>query len=94
MNTSNQALGGIFFDTHAAVIKLKDAGASEKLAEAQVELWGQFAEKELVGKGHFDLTIADIKVEMQKIKGEILKWILGFLAVQTSALIALLIKLL
>ena len=94
MNISNHALGGVFFDTHAAIKQLQKAGASEKLAEAQVELLSRFAEKELVTKGHFDLTIADIKVEMQKIKGEILKWVLGFLAIQTSALIALLIKLL
>lgn len=35
-----------------------------------------------------------LKTEIHKIKSEILKWVLSFLVIQTSALIALLIKLL
>lgn len=83
MNVSDQVLGGVFFDTHAAVNKLKEAGASEKLAEAQVELLSQFAEKELVTKGHFDLAMIRLQGEMS-----LMKWMLGFVLIFCLAILA------
>lgn len=97
MNTSNPALGGVFFDTYAAINKLKKAGASEKLAEAQVELLSRFFEKELVTKGYLNLRLKELesslRIEMQKIKNEILKWVTVLLIAQ-GGMIAALVKLL
>lgn len=94
MNVSDQVLGGVFFDTHAEVKKLKEAGASEKLAEAQVEMLSRFAEKELVTKGHFDLRMQKLEnnfdLKLENLKGEmsLIKWMLGFVLVFCLAILA------
>lgn len=97
MNITSQALDKVFFDTHAAIKKLQKAGVPEKQAEAQVELLSRFAEKELVTKGHFDLKMKDsdlkmesLKVEIHKIKNELLKWVVALMLAQTGLIIALL----
>lgn len=94
MNTSDHALGGIFFDTHAAIKKLREAGASEKLAEAQIEtqieLFRQFADKELITKGYLDLRLKELE---SRVKANTAKWILT-VALAQIGVIGVLIKLL
>ncbi len=79
-------INNVFFDTHASVKKLLDAGFTEKQAEAQTKIISDLVEKDLVTKAYLDMELA-------KNKAEIIKWITGLLLAQTG-IIAALVKLL
>jgi hypothetical protein len=98
----------VAFDTHAYIKKLKEAGFTEPQAEAQAEALtaalGQFKSDmhldELATKRdlkELELTLesrlADVRRDIEAMKAELLKWIIGLLLAQTG-LIAALVKLL
>ena len=98
----------IAFDTHAYVKKLKEAGFTEPQAEAQAEALtvalSQFKSDmhldELATKRdlkELELTLesrlVDVRRDIEAMKAELLKWIIGLLLAQTG-LIAALVKLL
>lgn len=80
------------FDTLGYFERLKAAGVSEEQAKVQVEViqtvvrnYDETTRKELATKG----DVQDLRREIQSIKFEILKWIIGILIGQTALIVAL-----
>ena len=80
------------FDTLGYFEKLKAAGVPEGQAKVQVEVmqavvsnYDEASRKELATKG----DIQDVRRELQTVKFEILKWMVGILIGQTALIVAL-----
>ncbi len=77
------------FDTLAFAKKMKEAGFTEKQAEAQAEALGEIIGANLATKK----DIEQLRKEIAETKVEIIKWVAGMLVAQ-AAIIAALVKLL
>ena len=81
----------ITFDTLGYFEKLKAAGVPEAQAKVQVEAmqdivkaYDESSRKELATKG----DIQDVRNEIQTVKHEILKWMMGMLVAQSALIVA------
>ncbi|MDR0465811.1 MAG: CCDC90 family protein [Deltaproteobacteria bacterium] len=81
----------VTFDTLGYFERLKAAGVPEAQAKVQVEAmqdivksYDETSRKELATKG----DIKDVRKEIQDVKHEILKWMMGMLLAQSALIVA------
>jgi hypothetical protein len=81
----------ITFDTLGFFERLKAAGVPEAQAKVQVEAmqdivkaYDESSRKDLATKG----DIQDVRKEIQDVKHEILKWMMGMLVAQSALIVA------
>ena len=81
----------VTFDTLGYFEKLKAAGVPDAQAKVQVEAmqgivqaYDESTRKELATKG----DIQDVRNEIQSVKHEILKWMMGMLVAQSALILA------
>ena len=71
----------VTFDTHAAVKRLKDAGADERLAEAVVTTFGEAVTEHVATKGDITELRADLKTEIAKLETRFTNKLYGGIAI-------------
>lgn len=80
------------FDTLRAARRLKDAGASEPVAEAIAEVLREsrdFDLSQLATKTDLEQLRLAGKADLAELKSEVLKWVVGLMSAQTAAIIGL-----
>lgn len=75
----------ITFDTHRFVKHLTASGFSETQAEALADEQVNLVNSNLATKS----DIQALKVEIQKVRAELLKWMVGAMTAQTGVIVAL-----
>ena len=79
----------IAFDTHRFVKHLTASGFSEIQAEALADEQVQLLERNLATKVDIHALKVEIKADIEKVRAELLKWMMGALTAQTGVLAAL-----
>ena len=77
------------FDTHQFVKTLMDKGFSQGQAEALATAQAAVLDKNLVTKRDLEKLRSDMKVEIEKIKADLLKWMIGAMIAQSAVIVAL-----
>lgn len=79
----------IAFDTHRFVKHLTASGFSETQAEALADEQVQLLERNLATKVDIHALKVELKADIEKVRAELLKWMVGALTAQTGVLAAL-----
>ena len=77
------------FDTHQFVKTLMDKGFSQGQAEALATAQAAVLDKNLATKRDIEKLRSDMKVEIEKIKADLLKWMIGAMIAQSAVIVAL-----
>lgn len=77
------------FDTHQFVKTLMDEGFSQGQAEALATAQAAVLDKNLATKRDLEKLRSDMKVEIEKIKTDLLKWMIGAMIAQSAVIVAL-----
>ena len=77
------------FDTHQFVKTLMDKGFSQGQAEALATAQAAVLDKNLATKRDLEKLRSDMKVEIEKIKADLLKWMIGAMIAQSAVIVAL-----
>ena len=80
----------IILDRYAFVEKLQTRGFSRDQAQGIAEAVSDIALSQLVTKGDLNATAADLRLDMQRVKNELLKFSFAAMAAQTALIVALL----
>ncbi len=81
------------FDTHRFATRLRDAGLSEKQAEAMVDAFRELSEgAEIATKRDLALLAAEIKRDQAEMKYDLLKWIIGLALAQFAFLVGIMMR--
>jgi len=70
-------MSAVTFDTLGYFERLKAAGVPEAQAKVQADALRELADNRLVTKEHLDIRLTELKVEMQAMKNELIKWMVG-----------------
>ena len=77
------------FDTHQFVKTLMDEGFSQGQAEALATAQAAVLDKNLATKRDLEKLRSDMKVEIEKIKADLLKWMIGAMIAQSAVIVGL-----
>lgn len=77
------------FDTHQFVKTLMDKGFSQGQAEALATAQAAVLDKNLATKRDIAELRSEMKVEIEKIKADLLKWMIGAMIAQSAVIVAL-----
>lgn len=75
------------FDTHQFVKTLMDKGFSQGQAEALATAQAAVLDKNLATKRDLEKLRSDMKVEIEKIKADLLKWMIGAMIAQSAVIV-------
>lgn len=75
------------FDTHQFVKTLMDKGFSQGQAEALATAQAAVLDKNLATKRDIEKLRSDMKVEIEKIKADLLKWMIGAMIAQSAVIV-------
>ena len=81
--------GALAFDTHQFVKTLMDEGFSQGQAEALATAQAAVLDKNLATKRDLEKLRSDMKVEIEKIKADLLKWMIGAMIAQSAVIVGL-----
>jgi len=86
----------IIFDTYKFIKELEAAGVPHAQAEAMLKVQQEIIEHsidELATKADLDKVEHSLKIEIQEVKFDLLKWIVGLALAQFALLVGILLKL-
>ena len=80
----------IYFDTHKFVKRMIETGMSEATAEALADEQSRLIQGELTTKTDLQQTEAKLRLEIEKVKSDIVRWMAGLLIAQGGVIVAML----
>ena len=80
----------IHFDTHKFVKRMIETGMSEATAEALADEQSRLIQGELTTKTDLQQTEAKLRLEIEKVKSDIVRWMAGLLIAQGGVIVAML----
>ena len=80
----------IHFDTHKFVKRMTETGMSEATAEALADEQSRLIQGELTTKTDLQQTEAKLRLEIEKVKSDIVRWMAGLLIAQGGVIVAML----
>lgn len=81
--------GALAFDTHQFVKTLMEHGFSQSQAEGLAKAQAVALDKNLVTKRDLEELRLEMRVEIHKIKADLLKWMIGAMIAQTALIVGL-----